>query len=232
MNRFVFRPFSIQHVTILLTFGLVILVALLIARSCKDSRRLRRVEMGAGLFALSLWFVGNGWEVWVSHFDFSQTLPLHLCDWVAMIMPLAFIFPRRTLYSLLYFWGLGLSTQAVLTPDLSQGPTTIAFWWFWINHVFIIGGAFYLVVVKKFKPRWRDYKISLQWGMIYLAVVIPVDFWCGYNYGYIGPDNPSQPTLINFLGPWPQRAFFMVLLACAGLALLVLPWGLTNPNRK
>jgi uncharacterized membrane protein YwaF len=64
--------------------------------------------------------------------------------------------------------------------------------------------------------------------LAYVAVVFPIDAVFGFNYGYLGPRNPSQPTLIDVLGPWPGRVGWMAGLAAMVMGLLLVPWSVVR----
>ncbi|MFG0258989.1 MAG: hypothetical protein ACF8LK_01445, partial [Phycisphaerales bacterium JB041] len=70
------------------------------------------------------------WYLLPRNFDWYESLPLHLCDLAAWVAPLALLTQRRWLRSLLYFWGIGLSTQAFFTPVVDGGHGDIRFWLF------------------------------------------------------------------------------------------------------
>jgi uncharacterized membrane protein YwaF len=55
-------------------------------------------------------------------------------------------------------------------------------------------------------------------------MVFTIDAVFDLNYGYLGRPMPSRPSLLDFLGPWPLRVVFMVLLASIAMTLLWLPW--------
>ncbi|MGQ0538935.1 MAG: TMEM164-related integral membrane acyltransferase, partial [Gemmatimonadaceae bacterium] len=114
--------------------------------------------------------------------------------------------------------------QAILTPDLESGPAKHAFWIFWLMHVLIVGGAVYALVVRGYRPTRRDCGFAIAVGWLWLAIVFGLNLLTGENYGYLGPAKPSQPTLIDVLGPWPLRVLWMGLLGTAAMALLQLPW--------
>jgi hypothetical integral membrane protein (TIGR02206 family) len=131
---------------------------------------------------------------------------------------------------LLYFWGFSLSTQALLTPDLVSGPGTLAFWIFWVMHVLIVGGAVYILVVRGYRPTWRDCLFAIGMAWVWLILIFTLNWVTGYNYGYVGNAKPSQPTLIDYLGPWPLRVLWMGLLGSAAMLVLQLPWVLRRPR--
>jgi uncharacterized membrane protein YwaF len=88
----------------------------------------------------------------------------------------------------------------------------------------ILAVPVYDVAVRGYRPTWRDYAVALATLVLYAVVVIPVNLLVGANYGFIGPDLPGRPTLMDHLGDWPLRLVWLFALAAVGLALLMLPW--------
>ena len=125
---------------------------------------------------------------------------------------------------------MALGSQAVITPDLAGGPSTISFWAFWLYHLFVVGAGIYVVVVQAFRPTWRDLRFALLFALCYVAVVFTIDAVFDLNYGYLGRPTPSRPTLLDVLGPWPLRVVFMVLLGAAAMTLLLIPWRFVRRN--
>lgn len=183
-----------------------------------------RLEQGFARFSLLLWIFVHIWRLWPTHFNPAWSLPLHLCDLMTLLVPLTLLGRQRRWISLLYFLGLALSLQGLLTPDVQHGLLHPEFWLFWFDHASIVGTAIYMVVVHQFRPTRRDYYWAVQAGLMYVIFVFPIDAIWGFNYGYLGNAYPNQPTLIDWLGPWPWRVGVMVVLAGLVMFLLLLPW--------
>lgn len=67
-------------------------------------------------------------------------------------------------------------------------------------------------------------RLSVLAGLVYLAVVLAINITLGFNYGYVGNARPGEASVIDFLGPWPQRVVLMVALVIGFMALLMAPW--------
>ncbi|HJU75275.1 MAG TPA: TIGR02206 family membrane protein [Gemmatimonadaceae bacterium] len=225
-----FQPFSIQHIVTVGAFAAVVAIAIRASRRVPDPRRRRTLEIAVAALAAALWTGIVLWGFAPARFDPRWSFPINICDLVALVVPIAFVWPHRNWHALLYFWGLSLSTQAILTPDLVSGPLTLAFWIFWAMHVLIVGGAIYILVVRRYRPTWRDCFFAIGVAWVWLVTVFALNVATGYNYGYIGNAKPSQPTLIDYLGPWPQRVVVMALLGSAAMVLLQLPWVIARPQ--
>jgi len=222
-----FQPFSAVHGGVVLLFAAATVMLIRIGRRSDPIRR-ARVEHALGWTMLAVWFVSNLWWLWPSRFEAHRSLPLQVCDITALLAALALLTPRPWMAVLLYFWGIGMSIQALITPDLTGGPDTIWFWLFWIGHAGTVAVALYMVAVRTYRPTWRDYRFAVGAGLVYLVVVFTVDVLFGFNYGYVGDAQPGQPTVIDFLGPWPGRVVLIVILVLVAMALLMLPWHLAR----
>lgn len=221
----------------LLHLGAVAGLTSAIGAMCALGRRLRgsstgrRYERALALVVALLWIAYQAFDALTYGFDARRSLPLQLCDVAAVVAALAFAWPRRRLHALAYFWGLALSTQAIVTPDLVGGPGTLAFWAFWLYHTFVVGAGVYVVVVRDFRPTRHDLAFAVGVGLVYAAVVFAIDARFDLNYGYLGRATPSQPTLIDHVGAWPGRVVVMVMLAAATMTALWLPWGMAARRR-
>jgi hypothetical integral membrane protein (TIGR02206 family) len=135
--------------------------------------------------------------------------------------------PWRTI---LYFWGLGLSTQAFFTPTLDLGPMHTKYWLFWVGHTAIVGSAVYDMVVRGYRPTLRDLGFALlttytlNMSIFYFDVLLtdlvkePISYW------YIGPSKPDKPTVIDKLGRWPLRVLWVALIVITDFILLWAVW--------
>jgi len=185
-----------------------------------------------GWSSLIAWLMMNSWGLGPRQFNPQESWPLHLCDVSALIVPFVLLSNFRWPRALLYFWGIGLNSQSFITPLLTKGPSHVEFWVFWLNHWIVVGAAFYDIAARGFRPTWRDYVHAVLASAIYLAVVLPIDIVFGWNYGYLGNARPDRSTIIDVLGPWPWRVGVIAVLACAAMALLMLPWTLARRTRS
>ncbi len=183
------------------------------------SRRFERTAGWASLAILSYMY----FCYWQLFRDAQIFLPLHLCTLSELAACASLLTRRRGFRSILYFWSFG-AVLAMLTPEAPAGPETVVFWLFWFSHAFIPGVVLYELVVAGFRPGLRDLGWAIAVTLLYVAVVLPVDIAWGFNFGFVGPSEPSVPTLIDYLGPWPLRVLWMVLIGLTVFVLAWLPW--------
>ena len=221
------RPGSAVHVG---TVAVSILVMAVFARqgrvfAADERERSLRRTWAAGIFFVAAFLFVRAF--WPPSFDARYNLPLHLCDVAFPLAGLALWTERRALVCLVYFWAIGLSTQAFFTPILRVGPAHLDFWLFWLYHVQLVGAAVYAVIVRGFRPTGRDYLLACGATVAYALVILPLNLAFGWSYGFLGPDDSlGRDTLLEQLPPWPWRLAAMFVLTMAGMAVLWLVWPL------
>ena len=142
------------------------------------------------------------WWMLPANYDRNLSLPLHICDLVVWIIPLAMFTSMRWAPAVVYFWGVGLSSAAFFVPVLRQGPESMVYWLFWISHTQIVGSGIYLIVAGGYRPRFGDVLRALAALLVYAAIIVPIDAALGLDYGYFGRETSS---VASSLGPWPGR---------------------------
>lgn len=223
-----FTPFTLFHVVVAGLFAFTMFAAALLGRRWRGTERELRFRSFFCWGTIVWQAMAVVYWAWPTHFDIQESLPLHLCDVAAWVAPLALLTQRRWMRGVLYFWAIGLSTQAFFTPVLQEGLAHPKFWFFWIGHTQIVGAAIYDVVALGFRPTWRDFRSGVIANAVLFAVVMPLNLAFGLNYGYVGNLEPEHPTLISRLGPWPLRVLWIVLIVHGVMLALWLVWPLAD----
>jgi len=220
----VFAPYSGLHALALIVCAVLIASPSLAARKLSKNGELT-LRRALAAFAVCYWLAYNIWWNWNGP-DWRHGLPLQLCDFNGLVAPLALIAGWRWARAALYFWTAALTLQAFIQPALTAGPGSPVFWTFWAAHTIIAACAVYDVVVLGFRPGWSDLGRAIAVSTVFIAVVVPVNFWLGSNYGYVGDpaDIKDIPPFVYALGPWPLRAIILVALAPLGGVVVLLPW--------
>lgn len=217
-----FRPFTLTHLLMLVAIAALTWILVDFAR--RQPQYTGSLERTLGFTNLLVWTLAHGWWLLPPRIDPATTLPLQLSHLTAVIASLALLTRWHWPRVLLYFWGFGLTTQALITPALSEPPSSIWFWAFWAQHGFVIAVAVYDVLIRGYRPRWRDFGLACRAVLLYALAMMPINLHFGANYGFVGNSRPSTPSIIDLIGPWPERLAIMALLVAGGFALLMLPW--------
>ena len=157
---------------------------------------------------------------------YECALPLHLCDLAIFAVAISLIFHIQWIWELAYFWGLGGSLYAIITPDLPATGPRLFYIAFMVIHGCVVIGSLYLA----FGLRRQLRRISLirVWliTQLYVIVIGVFNSLFGTNYLYLC-EKPGQATLMDFIGPWPyylitlQVVFLLSLFFYYGLYLLL-----------
>ena len=210
-----FHAWSPSHlIVIFLTIGLPFLLALIVQR--RKSRLLER----SICFAISaLLLINYIAYLFVSrHFgvtDWYKALPLQLCDWAMIVIIGALWTGNRRWLEVAYFWGIGGTLQAILTPNLRYGFPDLRFISFFVAHSGIIIGIIFLMLIYGFRPHAIGILRTFAWTEVYFVVAFTTDLLTGENYGFL-LHKPEAASLLDFLSD--SRPVY--LLEFHGLAFL------------
>lgn len=223
-----FHPFSLTHAIIIVCFAIITTVLCIAGRRLAAAGRERPLSLVLGCTGLAVVIAHQCYWLLPSNFTWSRSMPLHICDLAGFAAPLALLLPWRTPRVMLYFWGLVLSSQGLITPVLTEGPSRPIFWFFFVTHAVIIGSAIYDVAARGFEPTWRDWRLAVGITAAFIASMFLLNLATGWNYAYVGRGSTSQTTAVDFLGPWPWRVPLIALLGFIGFTAAMLPWALRN----
>jgi hypothetical integral membrane protein (TIGR02206 family) len=220
----VFVPYSPLHAVTLAICALLIAIVAIGGRR-RDSVAEARQRRTLASFALGAWILWYLWWNW-SAVDPHQGLPLHVCGLMGVVAPLALLTANRWLRATMYFCAFTLTMQAFIQPVLVVGPAKLEFWKFWSLHSLILCCAVYDLVVLNFRPGWSDFTRACIVSAAYVALIIPVNFLTGANYGFVGnpPPEHALPPMVEYFGAWPGRVFIMLALVMVGYLLVLAPW--------
>jgi hypothetical integral membrane protein (TIGR02206 family) len=155
--------------------------------------------------------------------SWDYSLPLDLCSVVLVACAASLFRPSRFLYEITYFWGLGGTLQALVTPDLAGGFPSLDFFLFFWGHGAILVGIVFIIAARKFRPRRNSVLRMMVALNVYALAVGAINALMGWNYGYLCR-KPAAPSLLDFLGPWPWYLLSLEGIALLSFFLLSLPW--------
>jgi hypothetical integral membrane protein (TIGR02206 family) len=149
----------------------------------------------------------------------ASSVPLQLTDLATVTAAYALWSQRHWAFALTYYWGLVLSTQALISP-VYYGPDfpDYRFLAFWAIHLLVVWAAIFLTWGRGMRPRWHSYRFAVVTTLVWMAVTLTFNSIAGTNYGFLNR-KPATASLLDLLGPWP-----VYLLTGGGLVLVV--WAL------
>jgi hypothetical integral membrane protein (TIGR02206 family) len=223
------QQFGAAHLcAITLTLVLPILLALVFRRTQSIVLdRAVRISLSAILICNYLGYVIYRWQH--GYIDWREMLPMQLCDWTMIAVVVALLKEnRKSWLEVAYFWGIGGSLQAIITPNLQFGFPDFRFFTFFLDHGAIVAGIIYLMVSRMFRPTLTSVWRTLLWSEIYLFVALAIDQVTGVNYGFL-LHKPEAASLLSLLSDWrPLYILQMNLVAIFFFSLLYAPFAIVD----
>jgi hypothetical integral membrane protein (TIGR02206 family) len=209
-----FQPYGLPHLTVIfLTIVLPFALAAIVWRT--KSSRAEKAIVGILSAILVLNYVvylifirSRGTASW------QQMLPMQLCDWGMVVVIVAMCTGNQRWFEVAYFWGIGGTLQAVLTPNLRFGFPDWRFISFFTSHCGIIVGVVFLMLTRQYRPYPMSIVRVFLWSEFYFVVTFITDKLTGFNYGFL-LHKPEAFSILSFLSDSEP----LYLLQMHGLAL-------------
>ncbi len=173
-----------------------------------------------------------------------ESLPLHLCDIGVLVTAAALLgaaagFQPGTrsiwqqLYELSYFWGLGGTVQALVTPDVEGTFPAASCVRYFAIHGALVVAVFVMTLGLRMRPLPgavpRVWLVTFVLALVVLLIngaingSVGLNAEPGANYMYLC-GAPGSPTLYNLFGPWPWALLTLVLVGTLIFMLCYAPF--------
>jgi hypothetical integral membrane protein (TIGR02206 family) len=224
-----FISYSIEHILVLLfclVFGIIFI------RWAKTKTEKHQVLIGfifsiiVMLSQLAKVFI----KLELGVFDISEDLPLHLCNMMPFFIPFAIYFKNRKIWSILFFWILAGTLQAMFTPTLTENLPHYEAIRYWLVHAGLPVLVLYGTFVYGFRIKLADIFWSLFYLNIVTAIIYPINLLTGGNYLYI-MHKPEPGTMFDLMGPWPWYILTCELVFIVLSLILYLPYYLYREKK-
>lgn len=226
-----FVPFGKAHLLAIgLAFEIPVILAFVVriakSKALADAVRWAFAVELIATYALWYWLLyERGWMA------VGNMLPMHLCDWAAIVCIVSLIRPNQRTYELAYFWALTGTLQATLTPELALGwpdPRFIVFFGF---HCGVIAAVMYMMLGMKMRPTPQSLPRVIAWTLFYGVAAGLVDWIFGVNFGFLAAKS-KNPSVLDLLSPWPWYILELVPIALVFILILYSPFFIADRLRK
>lgn len=209
-----FEVYGFSHIAALVITALFVICIVLIGRriSGKQSDRVLSLALVVIIFA------GMGLKLGFNWYNGKPSYPMQLCDWAALLTMFVMVYPSNRVFEPAYFWGMGGTLQALITPDVKLDFPDIKFFTFFLLHCGVVAGVFYAIFVKKLTIARGSIKRVFIISQFYVLAALTANYLIGSNYGYLSR-KPSSASILDFLGPWP---YYIIGIEIIGLILFVI----------
>lgn len=212
---------SIEHVVVLaVTLALCVVSAVLPrggragAAWTTGARVVAVVLVGNEILTRVVLVADRGWR-------WETDLPLQLSDAALVVAAVALWMPRPPLLAveLTYYWAFSATLQAMITPDLRQGPDDYLFYAFFIAHSGVLVAAAYLTWGRAIAPGPGAARRVLLATLAWTALAATGTVLTGGNYMFLR-EPPPGGSLLDLFGPWPWYLVGAAILAVVVILLL------------
>ena len=218
-----FDAFGVEHFALIVGFVVVGVALVALGRYHRGTGREVLFRRGYALLIPCFTVPMQVLQLLPGDFDLATSLPLQLCDfaWVAAIVAL---WTRHwAAIALVYFWGLTLTIQGIVTPSLTDLFPHPQYFMFWGMHFLTVWAAVYLTFGLGVRPSWRGYRFAVATTAVWAASVMGFNAVTGTNYGYLNR-KPAVGTLLDLFGPWPGYVVVEIAVVTGVWALMTWPW--------
>lgn len=221
-----FVAYGPSHLVVLAVFAVGAIALIWFGRKQTESQA-RLFGRGLAVLLLATFVVALVYKLIRPSMD--NSVPLQLCDLAELAAAYAMWSRRQWAFSLAYYWGLVLSTQALITPDVGtaeEGAPDFPhhlFDTFFALHVLVVWAAIYLTWGRGMRPRWRDYRFAVVAALIWMAFTFTFNTIAGTNYGYLN-GKPPTASILDVMGPWPVYLLVETAVVIVVWALMTWPW--------
>lgn len=218
-----FTAYDVSHQVVLVIFVLGAVALVRLGRQHRGTGAADWFSKGFAVLLLAVTLPLQVHYLTPGQFDLLRSLPIQLCDLAWMAAIYALWSHRWWAVALTYFWGLTLTTQALLTPDLASTFPEPVFLLFWTMHLLVVWAAVYLTMGLGLAPDWRSYRTTVAVTAVWAGCVFCLNLAAGTNYGYLNA-KPNAASILDLLGPWPWYILAEMALIIGFWALITWPW--------
>ena len=220
-----FIPFSAQH--ILISAIVITLSTTLIYWAKKQSEQIQFFTGNIIASSISLIVIfGSILNIYKPDFNYQEDLPLHLCSFLALVIPVLSFTRKYIYYEIFFFLILAGTLQSLITPS-DYNFLNFNFFRYWFVHSGLVLFMFYATFVYKMRPTIKSVFKSFIGMQFYMVLMFLINHLLGSNYFYTNR-KPDATTLLDVFGEWPQYIFVVELIVIPFFLLIYFPFYLTR----
>ncbi|SKC42285.1 YwaF family protein [Maledivibacter halophilus] len=227
-----FNLFSKAHLLILgFIFSMIFLMFVYKEILKRPNIRIKFGRIIAFILLLQSFFQ-HFWYIERKVFTLKESLPLYLCRITVLLCIFMLLKESYSLFEIVYFWGLGGATQALITPD--TGGFIFPHWMyiqFFIGHGGILISIFFMILSYGYRPTIKSLKKTFHWSYIYLIVVGMFNYLVDGNYSYLR-GKPLTSSVLDFFPKYPYYIPILIAGMFFIFILLYIPFYIYDNKRK
>ncbi|MBU2941010.1 TIGR02206 family membrane protein [Lacinutrix sp. C3R15] len=213
---------SVQHV---LPIILAVLFCVILFRFAKKAyqKQKERIFGMLGIFVSLTIIAFHSYKISLGNYNVSTDLPLFLCSFLALIIPVFTQYKKYWMYEVLLFWIIAGTSQGVITPDIAEGFPSLDYFRYWIVHLGLLIIVFYATIVLRMRPKLKSVFKSFLALQIYMFLLMGVNYLLDANYSYLN-QKPESASALDYFGDWPTYLFVVEALLLPFFLLIYFPF--------
>lgn len=164
-------------------------------------------------------------------YKIQTDLPLYLCSFLALLVPVFTYYSKYWMYEILLFWIIAGTSQGILTPDIAVGFPNPDYFRYWIGHLGLVILILYATFVFGLKPKFKSIFKSIIALQVYVVFIVLINYLLEANYAYLS-SKPESASLLDYFGDWPYYIIVGQLILIPYFLLIYLPFYLSKKKTK
>lgn len=222
---------SLEHILpVVLATVLTVFIISYSKRKLSQTQQ-KRVFHGLGIFVSLTVFIFHIHLILKGGYSVVTDLPLYLCSFMALFIFIFTYYKKYWMYEILLFWILAGTSQAILTPDISEGFGSFEYFRYWVAHLGLVTIIFYATCVFKMRPTLKSLAKSYLAIQAFFIASIAINYLLGANYSYLNR-KPASASLLDYFGDWPNYIYVVELILIPYFLLIYLPFYFINKKER
>ena len=196
-----FNIFGWHHALMILLYIIGIGYLVIYSKRLRnDKRQAQTIRWSLFIILVSSELSYQAWGTINGTWNPAEFLPFQLCSIAGILTMLALFSKNHILIQIIFFISIVPSFLAILTPELQHGYPHYRFWQFFIHHIVLSWGSFFLIVSNPinitFKKTIEAYIYLLVYAGLVGFILNPI---FDANFLFLAR-TPSANTPLNLLG--------------------------------
>ncbi|OUR91446.1 hypothetical protein A9Q87_10840 [Flavobacteriales bacterium 34_180_T64] len=214
---------SYEHlipISLVLFFGVIFIRYSI--RNFNLNQQQKSIHYVAVLVALTV-IIFHLYYIATGNYNITTDLPLYLCSFLALLIPIFTYYRTYWMYEILVFWIIAGTLQGVITPDIAEGFPSFDYFRYWMVHLGLLYIIFYATFVFNMRPKFRSIFKSILALQVYVVLMVLINFVLDANYFYLN-QKPEAASLLDYFGEWPYYIFVCQLILLPYFMIIYLPF--------
>ena len=127
--------------------------------------------IGGGLVTHIIIF--HSYYLLIGQYDLTGLLPFHLCSLSTILVAISLLTQNKKLSTIAVYWAPVAALLAIILPDMASNQSLFSFRFleFFVSHILIVAGSFWLLYKQNLKFTWQT---SLKSYLILVGTLPPI----------------------------------------------------------